>query len=425
MIDVGPICDWLVDGAPGASESPEVLARLGSKLLAHGVRTARIAALVRTLHPSVIGRSFTWRRGVADVEIKEPPYAILGTPEYLRSPGNVVSTSGRELRRRLDDAAAAEFEVLASLGRDGLTDYFALPLVFMSGEVHSVTYATDAAGGFSDDELAALRAVSRPLARVAEILALRRTAIALLSAYVGRDAGERILRGQVQRGDTESIRAVIWFSDLRGFTSMSGAAPPNDIIVLLNRVFDCQVPAVERHGGQVLKFMGDGMLAIFPIAASDDADTAAPVCAAAAQADDRSVRRARRAQRHARRRRAAALELRHRAAPRRRRLRQHRRGRAARLHLHRPGGEPRRAHRRADRQARQAAPRLRGVRRRRRHHGAPRRRRLRSQRRRRRGHGVRSYMRSLRWSARRIFAAPAPGAGGCARATGCTCRRSP
>ena len=154
--------------------------------------------------------------------------------------------------------------MLAQLRRDGLTDYLALPLLFMSGEVHSVTYATDAPGGFSDDELAALRAVSRPLARVAEILALRRTAVALLSAYVGRDAGERILRGQVQRGDTESIRAVIWFSDLRGFTSMSGAAPPTDIIVLLNRVFDCQVPAVERHGGQVLKFMGDGMLAIFP-----------------------------------------------------------------------------------------------------------------------------------------------------------------
>ena len=88
----------------------------------------------------------------------------------------------------------------------------------------------------------------------------------------------------MQRGDTETIRAVIWFSDLRGFTSLSGAAPPTDIIVLLNRVFDCQVPAVERHGGEVLKFMGDGMLAIFPIAASDGAPTAARVCAAAAQA---------------------------------------------------------------------------------------------------------------------------------------------
>ncbi len=284
MIDVAPIFDWLVDGAPGAAGSPEVLARLGVDLNARGVRLARIAAFVRTLHPSVIGRGFVWKRGEANVAVVEPPYAILGTPEYLRSPTNVVCTTSRELRRRLDGDDALEFEVLADQRRAGMTDYFAVPLVFTNGEVHAVTFATDAAGGFSDDEIDALRAVSRPLGRIAEILAVRRTAVALLSAYVGRDAGERILRGQVQRGDTESIRCVIWFSDLRGFTSMSGSARPADIILILNRVFDCQVPAVERAGGQVLKFMGDGMLAIFPI--GPVGDDPAPVCAAAVDASN-------------------------------------------------------------------------------------------------------------------------------------------
>ena len=278
MIDVGKLYDWLVDGAPGASGSPEVVSGLATGLLGAGVRVARIAAFVRTLHPSVMGRAFEWRRGVAEVDVREAPYAALGSDVYRKSPVHRVTVTGAELRCRLDGDGPLEFAVLEEQRRAGLVDYLAVPLPFLSGEVHAITYATDAPGGFTDDELAALRTVTRPLSRLAEILALRRTATALLNAYVGRDAGERILRGQILRGDTESIRCVIWFSDLRGFTSLSGGARPDEIILVLNRVFDCQVPAVERHGGEVLKFMGDGMLAIFPI---DAARPPAAVCSEA------------------------------------------------------------------------------------------------------------------------------------------------
>ncbi|HWE27202.1 MAG TPA: adenylate/guanylate cyclase domain-containing protein [Polyangia bacterium] len=281
MIDVDALYDWLVDGAPGAAGSADVLQRLGDDLAAAGVRVTRIAAFVRTLHPSVMGRRFVWQRGAAEVEVIAPPHAITATDEYLKSPVNVVTTTGRELRLRLDGSTPFDFEIVEQQRQAGVTDYLCLPLRFLSGETHAVAYSTDARDGFSDEEVAALRTVTRPLARLAEILALRRTATALLDAYVGRDAGERILRGQIQRGHTESIRCVIWFSDLRGFTSMSGGADPADIIVVLNRVFDCQVPAVERHGGEVLKFMGDGMLAIFPTGAIDDARPPAAVCARA------------------------------------------------------------------------------------------------------------------------------------------------
>ncbi|MGZ3405632.1 MAG: adenylate/guanylate cyclase domain-containing protein [Polyangia bacterium] len=281
MIDVSRLYDWLVDGAPGAAGAPEVVQRLGDDLLAAGVRLARIAAFVRTLHPSVMGRRFLWQRGGGAVQVREAPHAIVPSEEYIKSPVYIVTATGKEMRRRLDDGEPLEFEILEQQRRAGLTDYLCLPLPFLSGEVHVISYTTDAPGGFSDEELAALRTVTRPLSRLAEILALRRTATALLDAYVGRDAGERILRGQIQRGHTESIRCVIWFSDLRGFTSMSGGADPTDIILVLNRVFDCQVPAVERHGGEVLKFMGDGMLAIFPV---DDARPPAAVCTAALQA---------------------------------------------------------------------------------------------------------------------------------------------
>jgi adenylate cyclase len=276
--NIQPLFDWLLDGAPGASSTPSVLARVAGDCLAAGIRLARAAAFVRTLHPSVMGRRFLWRRGVAEVTTFEAPYAILATDDYKNSPINSVYLTGVEFRQRLDGSEPLELVILQELRREGLTDYLALPMRFSNGEVHAIAFSSDAAGGFSDEEVDALRAVSRPLGRVAEILAMRRIAASLLSAYVGRDAGERILGGQIQLGDTESIRCVIWFSDLRGFTALSSEVGPAELILLLNQIFDCQVPAVDRAGGEVLKFMGDGMLAIFPVGGEH---APAAVCASA------------------------------------------------------------------------------------------------------------------------------------------------
>jgi adenylate cyclase len=139
-----------------------------------------------------------------------------------------------------------------------------LPLCFSTGELHAATFATKGPAGFSDDELARLRQLLRPLARVTEIFALRRTAQNLLDTYVGHHTGARILSGRIMKGDLETLRAVLWFSDLRGFTELSQRLAPAQVIATLNELFDCQVPAIEAQGGEVLKFMGDGLLAIFP-----------------------------------------------------------------------------------------------------------------------------------------------------------------
>ncbi len=258
--------DWLVDGAPGASTPMAVIARLGADFGKAGIPVERISAFVRTLHPSIAGRAFFWQPG-QEVRVVENPWAGLHSEEFLKSAARVVETERRELRVRLDREETS-FSGLVTLKHDGFTDYLMCPLVFMGGSVHSISFATKHARGFTDGDLEALRAVVRPLSRVAETLALMRTAVNLLNTYVGRDAGERILKGKIRRGDTESIRCVIWFSDLRGFTSMSGERTPTEIISVLNQVFDCQVPFIEQHGGEVLKFMGDGMLAIFPIGES-------------------------------------------------------------------------------------------------------------------------------------------------------------
>jgi adenylate cyclase len=174
--------------------------------------------------------------------------------------------AGRTIRRRLAEADdVEEFPIYRELRAEGATDYLAAPLIFTDGAVHVATWSTQQPGGFADAQIAGIETIVRPLARVAEVRALRRTAANLLDTYVGHNAGERILAGRIRRGHTETIHSVIWLSDMRGFTSLADRLPPQTLVDLLNRYFDCQVPAIIEHGGEVLKYMGDGLLAIFPL----------------------------------------------------------------------------------------------------------------------------------------------------------------
>jgi adenylate cyclase len=271
------LLEWLTDGAPGATAA-DVVGRIGADLRAHGVPVDRLSAFITTLHPSVAGRAFRWSPG-EPVHIAELPHGVFETGSFRTSAVAAVHATKKELRVRIDRAnppPRCEYPIVDELASEGFTDYVVLPFVFTDGQTHAVTVASKAPRGFSDDDLVALRRVLRPLARVAEILALRRTASNLLSTYVGRNAGDLVLAGHIQKGDFETIRAAIWFSDLRGFTDMSCRLPARDVIDTLNRVFGRQVASIERHGGEVLKFMGDGMLAIFPFrdAASDHTNVA-------------------------------------------------------------------------------------------------------------------------------------------------------
>jgi adenylate cyclase len=190
-----------------------------------------------------------------------------------------VANTGEAFRRRLADPdCVMDYPVLHDLRDEGITDYVVEPLHFSSGEVHFSSWATRQPGGFTDEEFDAIERVVPPLARIAEIRAWYRVAGNLLTTYVGKNAGERVLAGHIRRGDTEAIHAAIWLSDMRGFTALADTLPPQQLVDLLNRYFDCQVPAIHEHGGEVLKFMGDGLLAIFPISAETDFPA---ICAAA------------------------------------------------------------------------------------------------------------------------------------------------
>ncbi len=260
--------DWLVDGAPGAPLATDIVERLATGLLAADVPVDRLYVFVTTLHPTVLGRQFRWGKD-EPLKTLELTLEIQQTPAFQNSPLIPVTKTRAEVRRKLEGPLAPDdFGILHDLKAEGFTDYLCAPLPFVSGETHAVTLATRAPGGFTDAHLATIRRILRPLARITEIFALQRVASNLLSTYVGHDCGDRILKGRIMRGDVETLHAVIWFSDLRGFTSMSARLTPRATIDVLNELFDCQVPAIEEHGGEVLKFIGDGLLGIFPL--SDD-----------------------------------------------------------------------------------------------------------------------------------------------------------
>jgi adenylate cyclase len=259
------VVDWLIDGARSAPQPQQVLAELCDRLVACGIPLWRVAVFVRTLHPNVMGRRFVWRPG-AEVETSEAPFELLETAEFRDNPIARVYETSRAIRRKLTDPGyVVDFPVLAELRAQGVTDYLASPLFFTDGAIHVVTCTTQQPGGFTEAQIAGIEAIITPLARVAEIRALRRTASIVLDTYVGHDAGERILAGRIRRGDIEEIHAAIWLSDMRGFTGLADSVPPPVLIDLLNRYFDCQVPVILDHGAEVLKFMGDGLLAIFTI----------------------------------------------------------------------------------------------------------------------------------------------------------------
>ena len=265
------VVEWLTDGARPASNTREVVAELCDRLIGCGIPVWRFGLFVLTLHPQIMGQAFLWKPGVG-VEVISASFETFETEAFRQSPVRRVIDTCASLRRKLgEENCPIDFDVTRELRAQGATDYLAVPLFFASGGVHGATFATQQPDGFTDAQIAAIESVIAPLARVAENRLLERTASILLDTYVGNNAGSRILAGQIRRGDTATINAAIWLSDMRGFTRLADRLPPQTLVDMLNRYFDCQVPAIVKHGGEVLKFIGDGLLAIFPIATSENA----------------------------------------------------------------------------------------------------------------------------------------------------------
>jgi adenylate cyclase len=236
------------------------------RIVAAGIPLWRGFCAVSTLHPQVAATAYVWRRNELGAKRQTASHELVQTPELAQSPVAEVRRTGRMLRRRLADPdCPQDYPVLPVLREQGGTDYVAMPMVCSSGAINAITWVTDRAGGFTDPEIAALGEVAEALAIIVELQSTHRAARSLLDTYVGHRTGERVLSGAITRGSGEAIRAVIWICDLRGFTRLTDSAPRQEVIALLNDYFEIVAEAVMAEGGEVLKFIGDAMLAIFEI----------------------------------------------------------------------------------------------------------------------------------------------------------------
>lgn len=260
------VLDWLMTGTQGERFIDNILVELCERLRRAGIPVARSTLHFRIQHPQWRGARILWQAGMLEAEIRTFGYGIEETPEYLNSPISEINNGAEEVRRRLQESGdASEYELYRDLRAAGLTDYIAWPIEHTLGRRHAVTFASDRPAGFEDDHISFLADLLPALALVSEIRLKNRMARTLLETYVGPHASEQILAGATTRGSGVTVGAAILICDLRNFTAISDLWPRDDVIDLLNGYFDSMSEPIEKHGGEILKFMGDGLLAIFPL----------------------------------------------------------------------------------------------------------------------------------------------------------------
>jgi adenylate cyclase len=272
-----PLLAWITDAGLSGRRELELLQGFCERARAAGLPLVRAVLGVDTLHPVLEGRIFHWQADGAAPRESEYGRANPGASDatWRTSPFfHLYESGGTMLRRRLPDPGC-EFALLDEIGQQGMTDYVALINRFgAEGAIGMMdctfsSWATDRADGFADRDLEALEFLIPFLALAIKSASIARIAETLVETYLGRDAGHRVLRGHIERGVADKISAVLWFSDLQGFTRITDTAPPEQIIPLLNDYADAIVSAIQVQGGEVLKLIGDGILAIFDAAAED------------------------------------------------------------------------------------------------------------------------------------------------------------
>ena len=267
------------------------------RLVAFGVPLWRAFAGMRTLHPQWAGLTYTWwrdrdvvhptrrERGEAyDQDLRDSPYW------YLRDAARGPDVPLRLRRRLVGEAAQRDFPVLEDLATVGGTDYFAelIPVGMVSEAFPDsgigFSFATDHREGFGENDLRLIEAVLPAIALAIMADTEHTIAADLLTAYLGADVGRRVHAGVVERGSVESIRAVLWYADIRGFTPLADATPGPILIEMLDDVFETLTAALRPRGAQVLKFLGDGMLASFAFVDATCSETCSRALDAAAEA---------------------------------------------------------------------------------------------------------------------------------------------
>jgi adenylate cyclase len=259
-----PIVDWLLHKGRHLPTPQAVVGELCPRVRAAGMPIDRVGFFFWTLHPQYFGVALFWDG--ERVRLEHGAHGIRQTREYLDSPIRRIIEGERVVRRRIADPhCPIDFPVLEDLKKEGVTDYVMSEVVFSGDRRNAVSLATRRAGGFSDHDIREVEELLHPFALIMENFTNRDLARTLLETYLGRITGARVLDGQIRRGDGEEIEAVIWFSDLRDSTPLARQLGGRAFLELLNDYFEATAGAVLAHDGEVLRFIGDASLAVFPI----------------------------------------------------------------------------------------------------------------------------------------------------------------
>ena len=277
-----PLVEWLVTDARQIRKPQELVAKTAERLIAAGVPLDIFNAWIFLLHPEYFGVAHSWRRSTGRVESNLGSHEIFDSDLVQKSPLQLIRTNRtNEYRRRLfEEGPAEEYPVMQDYIDEGCTDYMAIAMPSAYDDRNSISFATRAKGGFTENQIATVKAGLPHMAHLAEIQATRYLATVLLDTYVGQKTGAEILSGNILRGHGRTLHAVILMTDLQGFTALSNTLPRDTLIGHLNAYFDAFGQPVQAEGGEILKFIGDAMLAIFPV----DEDNVRDRCGAALRA---------------------------------------------------------------------------------------------------------------------------------------------
>jgi adenylate cyclase len=305
-LDLDDVPLWLVERGMRGLPLDAQLAGYCQRIHEAGFPMKRAMMGMGTLHPRYGAHTFLWRPGAGAIEFTPRERTLMSRQEYLRSPVHFMRSRGLlSLRRRLDRAASDEFLLFDDLRKEGLTDYVARIVPYQPVDpgamarqerardlppVHGqaldgifFSCATDRPGGFDDGHLGQVAATLPYLALAVKSRLTYDVAHTVVETYLGRDAGHRVLTGAIERGSAETIRAVIWFSDLRGFTRLTDSLPYDVLIEVLDDYLEAMARPVHDNRGQILKFLGDGLLAAFDLTGRDETAVCGEALKAAAE----------------------------------------------------------------------------------------------------------------------------------------------
>ncbi len=261
----GPTIDWILREAWLFTTPQELTRGIAEKLIEDGVAISRLSVMIWSLHPTIAGKNYIWSKETDEVQEFTPTYDIHNHPAFVNSPLRHVSNGLGGVRQRLtEEKAEFSFPIMEDLKAAGATDYVAMPLPFSNGQTNVLTLTCDHPDGFTTANLGLVFEISTVISRYYEVFNQQENSKALLETYLGKRTGARVLGGEIRRGDGDEIDAAVLFCDLRNSTLLQEELGRGQYLELLNEFFEQATDVVNENGGEVLKFIGDAVLAIFP-----------------------------------------------------------------------------------------------------------------------------------------------------------------